>query len=106
MQCALCGQEGQKATAVHYFLKCPHHEVAMVEHREQMMSEFHVAFADPELVSMQKVWEESTEGQQIRGMVCAIPSINPEGFWGNIDQSVRAFLKGVGEVKTFWEEDA
>ena len=61
MQCALCGQEGQKATAVHYFLKCPHHEV--VEHREQMMSEFHVAFADPELVSMQKVWEESTEGQ-------------------------------------------
>ena len=103
-QCAMCGEAGQKATAVHYFLECPHHEV--VEHREQMLSEFHVAFADPELRHMQNVWGESEEDQQIRGMVCAIPSIKPEpeGFWGNIDKSVRAFLRGVGEAKTFWED--
>ena len=60
----------------------------MVEHRQQMLSEFHVAFADPELRPMQNVWKESTKDQQIRGMVCAIPSISPEPelVWGNIDK--------------------
>ncbi len=53
---------------------------------------------------MQKVMGDSTQSQRIRSMVCAIPPINPKGFWGCVDKSTRAFLKEVGETKTFWEE--
>ena len=101
-KCTLCGQQGEKATAVHYFLKCSHHEV--IEHRQNMVDEFHVALTDPEAEPMQKVWDGSTQSQRIRSMVCAIPPINPKGFWGCVDKLTRAFLKGVGETKTFWEE--
>ena len=69
-----------------------------------MVDEFHVALTDPEAEPMQKVWDGSTQSQRIRSMVCAIPPINPKWFGGCVDKSTRAFLKGVGETKTFWEE--
>ena len=90
---------GEEATAVHYFLKCSHHEV--IEHRQNMIDEFHVALIDPEVEPMQKVWEDSTQNQRIKSMVCAIPPINLKGLGGCMDKSTRAFLKGVGETKIF-----
>jgi hypothetical protein len=101
-QCTLCKQRDEKATAVHYLLKCSHYEVE--KHREDMMAMFDEAMSDPELAPMHKVWEDSTEGQKIRSMVCAIPSVSPKGLWPFVKTSVKAFLKEVGEVKTFWDD--
>ena len=100
--CTLCKQRDEKATAVHYLLKCSHYEVE--KHREDMMAMFDEAMSDPELAPMHKVWEDSTEGQKIRSMVCAIPSVSPKGLWPFVETSVKAFLKEVGEVKTFWDD--
>ena len=82
----LCGQQGDKATAVHYFLKCSHHEV--VEHRQNMVDEFQVALTDPEAEPMHKVWDGSTQSHRIRSMVCAIPSINPKRFGGCVESLI------------------
>ena len=76
----------------------------MAKHREDMMAMFDEAVSDPELAPMHKVWEDSTEDQKIRSMVCAIPPISTKGLWPFVETSVKAFLKEVGEVKTFWDD--